>query len=141
MRVFASRDDSSHATFLGCPATAEALAHAATGEPTYQYEFEHAPPGRPVTAHSSELNFLFGFPSTVELSDMDRTISQQTQAYWSNFARTGNPNGEALPVWPRVTVKGREYRGFTDSGAAAKAGLRRGFCEIFIQSLQSQTAK
>jgi para-nitrobenzyl esterase len=128
-------------TGFRCPATAEALGHATTGEPTYQYEFEHAPPGRQVTAHSSELNFLFGFPPTVQLSDVDRTISQQAQAYWANFARTGNPNGEALPVWPRATAKGLEYLAFTDSGAVAKAGVRRGFCEVFIRSLQSQTAK
>jgi para-nitrobenzyl esterase len=128
-------------TGFRCPATAEAIGHVATGEPTYQYEFEHAPPGRQATAHSSELNFLFGFGANVQLSDMDRKISEQAQAYWANFARTGNPNGEGLPVWPKVTVKGQEYLAFTDNGAAAKAGVRCGFCEIFIQSLKAQTAK
>jgi para-nitrobenzyl esterase len=122
-------------TGFRCPATAEAVGHAAAGLPTYQYEFEHAPPGRQATAHSSELNFLFGFGPGVPLSDADRTVSEQAQAYWANFARTGNPNGEGLPAWPQFTVKGQEYLAFTDRGAAAKAGMRRAFCEIFMQSL------
>jgi len=123
-------------TGFRCPATAEAMGHAAAAEIAYQYEFEHAPPGRQVTAHSSELNFLFGFGANVQLSDADRTISRQAQAYWANFARTGNPNGEGLPAWPRFTVKGQEYLAFADSGAVAKAGVRRGFCKVFMQSLK-----
>jgi para-nitrobenzyl esterase len=124
-------------TVFRCPATQEAVGHAAAGLPTYRYEFEHAPPGRSATAHSSELNFLFGFGPGVQLSDADRTVSEQAQAYWANFARTGNPNGEGLPAWPQFTVKGREYLAFTGRGAAAKAGMRRAFCEIFMQSLQA----
>jgi para-nitrobenzyl esterase len=124
-------------TGFRCPATAEALGHASAGQPVYQYEFQHAPPGRQVTAHSSELNFLFGFGPSVQLSDADRKVSEQAQAYWANFARTGNPNGEGLPEWPKFTAKDQAYLAFTDSGAAAKAGLRRAFCEIFVQSLQA----
>ena len=129
-------------TGFRCPATVEAIGHAATGQPTYRYEFEHAPPGRPATAHSSELNFLFAtWPANVQLSDMDRKISDQAQAYWANFARTGDPNGEGLPVWPKFTAKDQEYLAFTDSGAAAKASVRRAFCEIFMRTLEPPSAK
>ena len=83
------------------------------------------------------MNFLFGFGAGVQLSDADRTVSEQAQAYWANFARTGDPNGGGLPAWPQFTVNGREYLAFTDRGAAAKAGTRRAFCDIFMQSLQA----
>jgi para-nitrobenzyl esterase len=29
-------------------------------------------------------------------------------SYWSNFAKTGNPNGGSLPEWPAYTRERRE---------------------------------
>lgn len=50
--------------------------------------------------------------------------------------RAGDPNGEGLPRWPRFAVKEREHLAFTDDGAVVKSGLRREFCEMFMEHLK-----
>ena len=125
-----------------CPVVAEAVAHAAAGHVTYQYGFDHAAPDRHGNqhgmGHSAELNFLFGtWASDVQLAPIDRKISDLMQSYWANFVRTGNPNGDGLPRWPSFAVKEREYLAFTDDGAVVKSGLRREFCELFMEHLKA----
>ena len=126
-------------TGFRCPATAEAMDHAAAGRASWQYEFEHPPPGRQATAHSSELNYLFGTwgPNT-ELAPIDQKLSEQIQAYWTNFAMSGDPNGKGLPAWPKFTAEARPYLAFTSQGATAKSAMRREFCEVFVQSLKAR---
>jgi para-nitrobenzyl esterase len=31
----------------------------------------------------------------------DRALSELMRKYWSNFARSGDPNGPGLPNWPK----------------------------------------
>ncbi|WP_144158194.1 carboxylesterase/lipase family protein [Paraburkholderia sp. BCC1885] len=79
--------------------------HAA---PAYGYRFTHPEPGplaaRFATFHSSEVPYAFG---TLEyghrpFTAKDHAISRQLQSYWSNFIRTGNPNGPGLMTWPQL---------------------------------------
>jgi para-nitrobenzyl esterase len=56
--------------------------------------------------HSSELPYVF---DNLRLMDrpwqpVDRQVAHEVSSYWVNFAKTGNPNGSALPDWPAFKV-------------------------------------
>jgi para-nitrobenzyl esterase len=81
-----------------------------TGDaPVYRYHFElPATPSKfhPGTNafHSDDIEYVFGTLDTRpgwQVSAADRKLSDQMMAYWTNFARTGDPNGSGLPNWPK----------------------------------------
>ena len=60
------------------------------------------------TPHGGEISFVFGTlgtpmfgPPPPPPTAQDLAVSRMAQGYWVNFAKTGNPNGAGLPVWPR----------------------------------------
>jgi para-nitrobenzyl esterase len=63
------------------------------------------------------------------------------QQYWTNFAKTGNPNGAGLPQWPRFDVSARGYIEFTDSGPQAREGLRRPYCDLYLENVKRLMAR
>ncbi len=67
-------------------------------EPVYQYLFTKNN-GALSSWHSGELIYAFGtIPETAPQYDSsDRELSRTMHAYWTNFIKTGNPNGEGLP--------------------------------------------
>ena len=56
------------------------------------------------------------------------------QQYWVNFARSGDPNGNGLPAWPRFNANARPYLEFTGTVPVAKENLRRAFCAVYAEN-------
>ncbi len=81
----------------------------------YAYYFEQKlPPHTPQYArdrdedfygafHSSELWYMFNsmrdVPQQRQWTEKDYQLGDTMTSYWANFVKTGNPNGEGLPVW------------------------------------------
>jgi para-nitrobenzyl esterase len=73
----------------------------------FLYYFSRVPPGEPDYGafHSAEFGYAL---KTLKLWDRpftpyDHELSEIMSSYWVNFASTGDPNGENLPVWPVFT--------------------------------------
>jgi para-nitrobenzyl esterase len=90
--------------------------------PTYTYEFndENAPldfytagpASFPLGAyHTSEIQYLFnllGIPAT--FTPDQQKLSDTMISYWTQFAKTGNPNSTGAPVWSVYRAQTDEFQ-------------------------------
>jgi para-nitrobenzyl esterase len=120
-------------TSFRCEAVALAGWHSAVA-PTYQYEFTGGTAAHP-PQHSAELCFVFGILADQESDENARKLSAAMQKYWTNFAKTGDPNGSGLPKWPRYDVRTRRYMELSHEGPIPKAALRSVPCGVYVEKL------
>ena len=129
-------------TMYRCPVVVQLNWHAAAGNPGYEYQFDRAAPGREAAGatHGAEVSYVFGNLGANYVA-LDREISAAMQQYWTNFAKTGDPNGPSLPKWPKYDAASRGYIEFTDNGPVARQGLRRPYCDLYVENIQRLTQR
>jgi para-nitrobenzyl esterase len=84
----------------------------------YLYRFSSIPPFGQwskihAVGHGAELPYWFGYPDPKLLSAFEGPekaalhthIENQIQTYWTNFAKTGDPNGPSLPQWKPLNAE------------------------------------
>lgn len=110
------------------PARFVARTVAASGVPAYEFRFSYVAeslrPGVKGAAHASEVPYVMGTVKMVygdKLTKKDEAVQDQTNAYWTNFAKTGDPNGAGLPKWPAYDTKADVILDFTMDGPKAVA--------------------
>ena len=86
---------------------------AANGKsPVYRYHFTRRPPGAPELSinplaapgvyHFAEIYYVFNNLRVMKdwpWEPDDRRLADTMSSYWTNFAKTGDPNGTGLPRW------------------------------------------
>jgi para-nitrobenzyl esterase len=117
------------------PARFVAASFAAQGLPAYQFRFDYVAdalrtPQTTGAPHASEIPFVFDkvIPEYLAMRSngrasqptvADKAMAVTINAYWLNFAKTGDPNGPGLPAWPKYDRKGDAIMLFHGDGVVA----------------------
>lgn len=128
--------------------TSDALARQA---PVYSYYFAYSdadfvlPKLRKLGAfHSAEVQFIFGDSMAwlkSKFGGKEKVLSDNMMRYWTQFARTGNPNGEAdvsrtSVIWPEYGATGKRLQ--LDTSLSEKSGADTDALCHFWQDISSQ---
>ena len=124
-------------------------AQVATGQSlVYRYRLDLGSPGdanHPATLgafHSDDIEYVFGTLDSrpgATWRPEDRKLSDQMGSYWTNFARTGDPNGTGLPSWPTYNAKDGWQVMHLDATPQAKPDAHRARY-LFLESMWSKPA-
>jgi para-nitrobenzyl esterase len=95
------------------PARFTAGMFAANGDPVYIFLFSYVPTSmkermRFGPGHGTDISYMFDnlrARNGATVAPEDKEVARMMNAYWVNFARTGDPNGKGLPKWPGYNPK------------------------------------
>lgn len=102
----------------GEPARMTARAFTKKGSPAYMFQFGYVPTAareraRYGAGHGSDIAFAFNtlnarWGAPPEATAEEKELARIINTYWTNFAKTGNPNNKGVPNWPRYDTTKEE---------------------------------
>ncbi|WP_348262234.1 carboxylesterase family protein [Telmatobacter sp. DSM 110680] len=141
-------DQASNDILGACPVGAEAALTTRAGQRAYVYRFDRSVPGKGESElrafHSLELPYVFGtFQartfSWLPFNATDQKLAQTMQGYWTNFAKTGDPNGPGLPQWTPWNASQEPFVVFSQSGdAKPQKNFAPIYCHLAPERLNRQ---
>lgn len=120
-----------------CPARKLARLLELSGNKTYLYSFNGKLDNSPVPAlaglsfHSAELPYVFGESYLLgSLPDGGAPLVTAVEDYWTQFAKTDDPNGSPQPTWP-VYAAVTDQDQTLDTPVATATGLEKATCDFW----------
>jgi para-nitrobenzyl esterase len=137
VRRTAGLDQAANDLIGACPVGAIASLTKDAGQRVFVYRFDRSIPGKGEAElgafHSLEVPYVFGsladpewqwLPSTPD----DAALSNLLQTYWTDFAKSGDPNASGLPSWP---TWGNDRMEFLVINKDASVSSQRNFAPLF----------
>ena len=118
-----------------CPSLAIADAQRQLTDRVFVYRFSRIrPEGEKLLAyHGAEIPYVFDTADHWLPADgVDWALTDTMLAYWTQFAKTGDPNGAGLPNWPAFDPRRDVHQDLGDEVRTA-TGLQREFCEALYR--------
>jgi len=118
-----------------CPSLAIADAQRQLTDRVYVYRFSRVrPKGEKLLAyHGAEIPYVFDTADYwLPANQIDWALTETMVAYWTQFAKTGDPNAAGLPNWPAFDPIRELHQDLGDEVRSA-SGLHRGLCEALAR--------
>ena len=123
------------------PARMIARAASRARQPVYHYGFDFQPPLLRLiggTPHGLEVAYAFGnirrvvpFPLAQLMHPHNYEVSRRMVIYWTNFAKTGDPNGGGVAEWPRFVAGNEETLVFGNQGMSVERDYLKERLDLF----------
>lgn len=143
-------DKASNDMLVACPVGAEIALVKNLGARAFLYRFDRSIPGKGELTlgafHGLEVPYVFNTFTTrswkwLPIGQTDRKLSAMVESYWTNFAKSGDPNAPGLPVWKAWNSDEEPFLEFSQNGAALpQKNFSPPFCRLAPRRLQESLA-